>query len=348
MTNYRLSEQKQPSFLFIMDRYETLNLETETSLLLMEELKARGVAVFWAELPDLVLRQHELAALAREVVSIAPFKLGHRTEHEANAFDAIVVRPDPPFDSNYLHLTYLLDFVSPSVKQFNRPEALRSLNEKLLPLKWPHLAPTTLTTQNVGALTAFLSEHKDIVVKPLDECSGRGIERVTLDTPDLETLLYEMTRSPGGGQRFVTAQAFLPDVSQGDKRVFLVAGDPVGMVNRVPAEGSYLGNIHQGAECLPADLSSVEAAAIAEIRPGLAESGVWLAGADFIGGKLTELNITSPSAIRQINEVSEKDIHPIIVDAMMAEIAMPQERLVSFTGNPSLGRGVGNSCMSIS
>ena len=132
-----IKTDREVEMVFIMDDYSSLNMETETSLLLIETLIERGVTVFWAEQRDLILLQDQLHILVRKVQTVQPFELGETYEIPAEKFDAIVVRPDPPFDENYLHLTYLLDFVPDHVMQFNRPEALRNLNEKLVPLKWP-------------------------------------------------------------------------------------------------------------------------------------------------------------------------------------------------------------------
>lgn len=311
---------RELKILFIMNPYETLNCETETSLLLMEELLSRGVGVYWCELSDLVLYQNELSIISHLIMATSPFQKGKHEKMPIHQFDAVVTRLDPPFDETYLQLTYLLDFIPSTVKQFNRADALRAFNEKLLPLHWPNHTPATITTMNEAALEEFLDDKKDIIIKPLDDCSGRGIKRFHSDMENKSGEISNVFWDAFGRRRFVTAQEFLPNIQFGDKRVFLVGGQVVGIVNRVPAKGSYLGNIHQGAHCEAARLTDDEKAILENIIPFLTDNGVFLAGADFIDGKLTELNITSPSAVRQINEVSEKDIHPIIVDMMLAEM----------------------------
>lgn len=308
------------SFGFLMDPAETLNLETETSLLLIEELLARGHKIYWFEVADLSLRGDELFAAARQVCCVSPLEFGPTFDLDLNRLDALLPRTDPPFDSTYLHVTYLLDFLAPHVTQFNSAYALRNLNEKLLPLLWPDLAPATLTTMNLDALMSFLDEHQDIVIKPLDDCSGRGIKRLKKSDEPQAAELAELFEGPNGKQRFIMAQEFLPAVSQGDKRVYLVNGKPVGAVNRTPKQGSFLANIHQGALCTPTKLTDQEASAIRTMAPTLTEAGIFLAGLDFIGGKVTEINITSPSAIRQINQVMGAEVHKEIVTAMIEHI----------------------------
>lgn len=322
------SNQQSRRFLFIMDPFETLNLETETSLLFMEELISRGHEVLWAEVSDLILRRNQLHARVRSVEQVAPVRFGEPEDVAVNGVDALLVRPDPPFDSTYLHLTYLLDFVADDVLQLNPAAALRNFNEKLSTLQFPDFAPDTLTTQNHAALATFLKEHGEIVIKPLDECSGRGIERVSATEDDASAQLAALLKDKNGKPRFVTAQEFLPDVASGDKRVYLVGGEPVGMVNRIPKQGGWLGNIHQGARCEETQLTSADRAAIAAIGPFLEDNGIVLVGLDLIGGKITEINITSPSAVRQINEVTGLEIHKKIIDLVLErlESALARDR----------------------
>ncbi len=309
-----------PSFLFIMDPAETLNLETETSLLLMEELIARGMAVYWAEADDLVLRQNTLMVLARRVHATTPLTLSDREEMHSGAFSALIPRTDPPVNEVFLHLTYLLDFVPGHVHQFNRASALRDLNEKLLPLHWPDLVPPTLTTMNVGVVEAFTEEHGTVVLKPLGDCSGRGIERVSASDSGWRDRVRAFVGASNTG-RTIQAQAFVPEVAVGDKRVFLLNGKPIGAVNRVPRAGGYLANIHQGARVEATELLAREREAVARIAPMLKRRGLMLVGADFIGGYLTELNITSPSAVRQINAVMGVRLEREIVDAMLEAVS---------------------------
>jgi glutathione synthase len=192
----------------------------------------------------------------------------------------------------------------------------------MLPLRWPEFTPPTLITMNVDQLERFIVEHRRVMLKPLNDCSGRGISKIDWDEGgSFRERIGEALIDAYGRTRFLVAQKYLPAVSQGDKRVYLVNGKAAGSVNRIPMSGSYLANIHQGAKCEHAQLSARENHIIDSIAPFLREHGIFLAGADFIDGYLTELNITSPSAIRQINEVSGEQVQHRIVDAMLAKIA---------------------------
>jgi glutathione synthase len=309
-------------FLFVMDPLETLNLETETSLVLMQDLIRRGHCVYWLQQEDLALVHDEPMGLVFPVTGTDPLKRAKPAWSKLNSFDAVLVRKDPPFDTEYLQLTLILDHLDPGVAQFNDVKALRNFNEKMLPLRWPEFTPPTLITMNTDQLERFTIEHQNLVLKPLNDCSGRGISRIDWDERgDFREQIDEALVDLDGKARFLVAQKYLPAVSQGDKRVYLVNGEPLGMVNRIPQPGSYLANIHQGAKCEPAQLSARENHIINTIAPFLLDHGIFLAGADFIDNYLTELNITSPSAIRQINEVSGEQVQHRIVDSMLARIA---------------------------
>ena len=327
-------------FLFIMDPYDTLNLETETSLLLMQELLDRGHLVYWLQPEDIALVHDQPMGLVYPVTHIEPLLRSDPCWLGLNGFDAVLVRKDPPFDTGFLQLTLILDHLDSAVAQFNDVSALRNFNEKILPLRWPGLTPPTLISMNADQIEGFANEHRSIVLKPLNDCSGRGIQKIDLGNSSnprnrIETALTD----PQGNPQFLVAQKFLRNVSRGDKRVYLVNGDPVGMVNRIPKADSFLANIHQGAKCESASLSSREEYAIKRIAPFLQENGVFLAGADFIDGYLTELNITSPSAIRQINDVSGKCVQQQIVDAMLdfmkiTEMSVPDVETAAIIPRP--------------
>jgi len=309
-------------FLFVMDPSEALNLETETSLVLMQGLIERGQGVYWLQQEGVALVHDQPMGLVSRVTGTDPLEREEQGWSNLNSFDAVLVRKDPPFDTEYLQLTLILDHLDPGVVQFNDVKALRNFNEKMLPLHWPEFTPPTLITMNTDQLERFTVEHRRLVLKPLNDCSGRGISRIEWDERgDFREQIGEALIDADGKARFLVAQKYLPAVSQGDKRVYLVNGEVVGMVNRVPRPGSYLANIHQGAQCESAQLSVRENHIIKTVAPFLLDHGIFLAGADFIDGYLTELNITSPSAIRQINEVSGEQVQHRIVDAMLTRVA---------------------------
>lgn len=332
-----------------MDPYDTLNLETETSLLLMQELIERGQLVYWLQQEDIALEHDQPMGQVYPVTQIEPLQRSDSAWVNLNSFDAILVRKDPPFDTRFLQLTFILDYLDSVVAQFNDVSALRDFNEKILPLRWPELTPPTLISMNADHIEDFSNEHGSIVLKPLNDCSGRGILKIDPDkTVDFRNQIETALTDPQGKPHFLVAQKFLRKVSHGDKRVYLVNGEPVGMVNRIPQDGSFLANIHQGAECEEASLSNRETQIVKRIAPFLRKKGIFLAGADFIDGFLTELNITSPSAIRQINDVSGTRVQERIVDAMLNYMGINETALPGIATTAGVPRQWQTRCCDIS
>jgi glutathione synthase len=222
------------------------------------------------------------------------------------------MRTEPPVDLDYYNAPLSLARVAGWVAVVNDPAGLLVSNEKLLPLEIPGVAAPSVVTANPRVVTEFVREHGDVVVKPLNEFSGRGIARYSTLDSDLDADSVAALATHEG--RHVIVQQFLPEVERGDKRVLVVAGEPLGWVNRLPRPGSFRANIHQGARIEATTLTGREREIIAAFRPLMSERGLDLAGFDFIGGTLTEINVTSPSALRQINQVMEEALEGRLVD----------------------------------
>jgi glutathione synthase len=299
--------------LFIIDPLDSLNLTTETSLLLIEELARRDHQASVATLFDLYLTEAGAGVRARSItldLSRQPFyRLGASAERRFADFDLVLMRKDPPVDADYIAATFVLERAAAEVPVINDPVSLRTVNEKLLPLSLPQFAPPTLVSNDARRLAAFAAAHGRVVLKPLDDCSGRGIEVVD-DADEGRIAAYVAAR----GGRYVMAQQFIAGVVAGDKRIFLLAGEAIGAVNRVPRSVDHLANIHQGARVEATTLTAREHDIVAAVKPLLLERRLWLAGIDVIDGYLTEINVTSPSAARQINAVSGVHIERTIVD----------------------------------
>jgi glutathione synthase len=291
-------------FLYVIDPLPTLNLETETSLLMMEEAARRGHENCVSTVGDLYLADRRGRARHRriEVEGGRPGRLGTEEDAALADFDVVLMRKDPPVDDAYVAATYVLEHAGTRV--LNDPVALRSLNEKLLPLRFAVPTPPSLVTAEVERVRGFVAEHGRAVLKPLNDCSGRGVS--ILDGPEQVPAAL-----PG---RFVLVQRFLEGVASGDKRIFLLAGRSIGAVNRVPRDRDALANIHQGARVEATAVTPADERIIATVAPALAHLGVWMAGLDIIDGHLTEVNVTSPSAARQINAVSGTHLERDLVD----------------------------------
>jgi len=293
-------------FLYIIDPLDGLNLETETSLLMMEEAARRRHHNYVATLEDLRLADREARARHREIALAPPgarpfYRLGEVADEALAGFDVVLMRKDPPVDDAYIAATFILEHAGTRV--VNDPVALRTANEKLLPLRFPVPTPPSLVSGDPARLREFVAQHGRAVLKPLNDCSGRGIRIVAAAS--------DVPNEPGGP---VLVQKFIERVREGDKRILLVDGRAVGAVNRVPAHAAALANIHQGARVEATTISAEDARIVDTIAPRLVRDGLWLAGLDVIGGYVTEINVTSPSAARQINAVSGLHVERDLVD----------------------------------
>ena len=300
----------------MLDPLEVLILETETSLLMMREAARRGHGHHVAYVRDLYLRDRQARARAHPIEideAARPYwRLGAPEDRPLASFDMILMRKDPPVDATYHAALTILEAARGEVPIVNDPAGLRMSNEKLLPLEIPGASVPTVVTADPIVVADFVREHEEVVVKPLNDFSGRGITRLSIKDSALDADAVGALAAHHGGH--ILVQRFLPEVEKGDKRVFVLDGEPIGWVNRVPRSGSFRANIHQGAEVEPTELTDRERSILAAAAPLLASRGLAMAGFDFIGGWLTEINVTSPSAVRQINQVMGTRLEVRLVD----------------------------------
>jgi len=221
--------------------------------------------------------------------------------------DAVWIRTDPPFDRRYFYATLLLDYLPATTRVVNRPSGIRNWNEKLAALHYPQFAPATLVTNDAARLDAFAKQHGRIVIKPVDGFGGKGIvfyggdgDAATIDTAG----------------RWVIAQQYLPAARDGDKRILLLDGEPLGAILRVHADGEELNNLDAGGSAHPAELDSSDREICAALKPGLIEQGIRFAGIDIIGGRLIEVNVTSPTGLQELCRFTGENHHHRIVEAL--------------------------------
>jgi glutathione synthase len=226
------------------------------------------------------------------------------------------MRKDPPVDEAYLYATHLLDLAErQGVRVLNRPAALRAWNEKLSSLRWSHLMAPTLVASRVDALAAFTAEHREVVLKPLGGRAGQGVVFAAAATPGLRALLELVT----GQERLpVMVQAFLPGVSAGDKRILLVDGEPLGAVNRKPTGGEFRSNLALGGAPEATELSAAERAICAELAPALQAEGLFFVGIDVIDGRLSEINVTSPTGVREVERLGGIPLADQTIERLLA------------------------------
>jgi glutathione synthase len=304
----------RPISVFIIDPPERLDPPTDTSLALMRESLRRDHQVMYCTLSELHLASGGLHAGVYPV-SFFPgeelFRGGELRDIDLSTVDFLYMRKDPPVDTAYLHATYLLDHLPETVLQINPARTLRNYCEKLIPLLFPGLVPESIVTRSADVLATFLDRHGEIVIKPLDDCSGRGIIRLSGSDPQRPAIL---DRATSGDTRFVQGQRFLPEIVEGDKRVLLLAGEILGCVRRVPAPGDFRSNVNAGGRCVPCDLTETDRRICKRLSPWLKREEIVLAGVDIVGNHVLEINITSPSCLREMNDLTGKSLETEILD----------------------------------
>jgi glutathione synthase len=305
----------------IIDPIETLQVETDTSLLVIGESNRRQHRVLIATLDDLFVKDNQAWALWQEI--------GYRSSDENPAdtvgeeyisapmsdCDVILMRQDPPFDLPYLAATYILDYAHTRV--INSPISLRNANEKMFALRFPQFIPTSFVSRDVDEIFKTVQQKTgQWVLKPLNRKGGEGIFRVTKDYPSTPDIINIATHN---GNDFIIVQEFLPAVYQGDKRIFLLEGKPVGWINRIPPKGDFRANIQLGATTQPFDLTDRDNEIIQVVGKALVEIDAPIACLDVIDGHLSEVNITSPTGAIAINQAMGIQLEKTLVDYLEAQ-----------------------------
>jgi glutathione synthase len=300
-----------------MDPVERIDIVGDSTFALALEAQARGHTLLYYGPRDLTLRETQLVARVRPLVLRNVrgdhFTLGEPSVYELGRADVVLMRQDPPFDMAYITATHMLERIHPKTLVVNDPFHVRNAPEKLFVTQFEGLMPPTLITSDREEIRAFRAAHKDIVIKPLYGNGGAGVFRLKSEDENLNALLEMFTqfyREP------VVVQRYVPQVRQGDKRIILVDGEPVGAINRVPAEGEARSNLHVGGRAEPVDLSPRDRAICSAIGPALKERGLIFAGIDVIGDYLTEINVTSPTGIQELRRFGGADAAQLIWDAI--------------------------------
>lgn len=302
-----------------MDPLHTIDITGDSTFALMLEAQARGHRLWHYEVADLWLDEEVLTARVRPVtvqnVVGAHYRFGDESVIDLSTMDAVLMRQDPPFDMAYITATHLLERIHPKTLVVNNPASVRNAPEKLLVTQFPHLMPPTLIARDRLAIRAFRDKYKDIIVKPLFGNGGAGVFRIKPDDENLGSLLdmfFTASREP------LMIQRYEPAVRKGDKRIILIDGEPLGAINRVPAEGDARSNMHAGGVAKPTTLTPREREICAAIAPTLKQQGLLFTGIDVIGDYLTEINVTSPTGLQQIARFDHVNLAAIIWDKIEA------------------------------
>ncbi len=307
-------------FLFVMDPLERIQPDKDTTFVFMLEAQRRGHEIFYTQVDDLYVRAGVPRAAVWEVSVRRPDdgdsshgSIGAHSDVALGSFDIIFMRKDPPFDMRFFYSTHVLGLVDPDdCLVVNRPRGLRDANEKLYALHFPSVIPETLVTCDMKRIKAFVDEMGgDAIVKPLDGAGGAGIFHLRRDDLNLNSILEYATDE---GRRMIMAQRYLPEVRVGDKRLIVLDGEPLGAVLRVPRHDESRSNIHVGGTCEKVAITDRDREIVATLAPRLREDGLYFVGLDIIGDWLTEVNVTSPTGIQEINALDGVCLEAKVID----------------------------------
>lgn len=308
----------------VMDPISNIKLKKDTSFAMLEQAQARGYQLFYMELNDLYLEQGQAYATTRSLTVYNDkehwFDFGEEQTLPLSELDVILMRKDPPFDTEFIYATYILERAEQAgTLVVNKPQSLRDCNEKLYTAWFAQFTPHNLVTRQTALIKQFHQQHQDIILKPLDGMGGSSIFRVKADDPNLSVIIETLTHN---NSQFCMAQTFIPAIKNGDKRVLVVDGKPVPYcLARIPQNGETRGNLAAGGRGEVRPLSETDWAIANAIGPVLKEKGLLFVGLDIIGDKLTEINVTSPTCVREIEaEIPSLSITSMLMDAIETRI----------------------------
>lgn len=307
----------------VMDPIASINYKKDTSLAMLWAAADKGWSLYYMEQKDLFLERGQAYAMATELqVFKNPdkfYELGQETRMPLGDLDVILMRKDPPFDSAFMHTTMILDQAErDGAMVVNPPKALLECNEKLFATQFPQCCPEVLVSRRTDLLKAFHKEHKDVIFKPLDGMGGSSIFRAKEDDSNVSVIIETLTKM---GHEQIMAQKFIPEITQGDKRILIVDGKPVPYaLARIPASGETRGNLAAGGRAEGRELSERDLWICEQVIPSLQEKGLLFVGLDVIGDYLTEINVTSPTCVRQLDDQYGLNIGMDLMNAIEARL----------------------------
>lgn len=304
---------------FLADPLETFKTYKDSTFAMMREASKRGHHIFAFEQQDVVLEQGHVIAKVKEIALTGDahdwFTVVNEKVFTLNHFDAIIIRKDPPFNMEYIYTTYLLEVAErEGARVFNKPAAIRNHNEKLAIAEFPQFTSPTMVSRDIDKLKAFHAEHHDVIFKPLDGMGGIGIFRVKEDGLNLGSVIETLSEY---GQKTIMAQRYIPEITEGDKRVLVIGGEVVPFVlARMPQNGEVRGNLASGGVGVAQPISQPNLQLAETLAPVLAQRGLLLVGLDIIGRHLTEINVTSPTCFQEITDQTGFDVAALFVSAV--------------------------------
>lgn len=313
-------------FGIVMDPINAIHYKKDSTLAMLEEAEARGFTIHYFEQKDLFIREGEAFGDSRLLKVFHDekcwYELGERKKIPLADLQVILMRKDPPFNLEYIYTTYILELAErEGVKVFNKPQSLRDFNEKIFTTWFPQCCVPTLVTRDVKLVHDFLKEQKEIICKPLEAMGGASV--FYLKYPDINTSVVGEVLSEQG-TRFMMAQKYISEIEQGDKRIILIDGKPIPFaLARIPAQGELRGNLAAGAKGVAQPLSERDYWICQQVGAVLREKGLLFVGIDVIGDFLTEINVTSPTGIRELDNQCKLNISATLFDAIFARLSTP-------------------------
>jgi len=305
-------------FLFVIDPIKNINPLKDSSAALMQATDRKNIKVWICTPQDLEARGDEVWASSTEVKTLPWLSLKKNECIPLAKFNCIWMRKDPPVNEGYLYATHLLEVAErKGVIVINKPSSLRAWNEKLGALRYSHLMAPTIVASKVNDLINFANINKDVVVKPLGGKGGQGVIRITKDSPAIRAMIELITSQE---ELPVMMQKFIPEVNEGDKRIILVNGEPLGAINRIPKEGDFRSNLAMGGKAEETNLTLKEEKICDELSDHLKNEGLFFVGIDVINGMLSEINVTSPTGLREIEKLSNTQIADQVIDKLLNKL----------------------------
>ncbi|MDO6445864.1 glutathione synthase [Colwellia sp. 1_MG-2023] len=307
----------------VMDPISQVKVKKDSSMAMMLEAQKRGYEIHYMEMQDLYLYQGQCRANSQKITVFDDtehwYELAEPEDIAVESLDAVLMRKDPPFDTEYIYATYMLERAEVAGTLIvNKPQSLRDCNEKLFTAWFPELTAKTLVTRKSEQIRAFHQEEKDVIIKPLDGMGGSSIFRIKEQDPNVGVIIETLTNH---GNQYAMVQEFMPEIKDGDKRILIVNGEPMPYcLARIPAQGETRGNLAAGGTGRAQPLSASDKMIAETIAPELKKRGLYFVGLDVIGDKVTEINVTSPTCIREIEAAYPINISGKLMDAIEQNI----------------------------
>ena len=308
-------------FLFLMDPLETVNVLKDTSFIFMHGAHERGIEVYYLPIGGITLKNAELffnvTRVTPQKVEGQPFLIHEELTLAQADVSAVFIRTEPPFDSDYIMHTWMLDLLPDSIPVFNKPSGVRDVNEKVWTAQFSDLVPRTVITRNEAMFKDFLKEEGLIIAKPTDGFGGAGVFKVSQDG-DNRSVIFEILSE--NGKKDVILQEYIPEAEKGDKRILLLNGDILGAVLRVHGKDDHRNNFFAGGTAQACDITTRDREICKKLKPYLIEKGLMFVGIDIIGDKLIEVNVTSPTCLQEMNRLYDLKLEDKVIDFVLSVV----------------------------